>query len=359
MSTNRTDTSSNDLGHVTRRDLLAATTGMAGAYLAMSGLDATAQAAARSADGDSSGRKTAPRDAALARSPKRYDMKKSINLWALPYPDRMSLRECFELAKRAGFDGVEVNFDLDSDISPKASDADLRRIAKTAADIGIAISGVCSYLFWPYPLTADAPKVRARALELASNMIRATHLLGTDNLLIVPGAVFIPWMKDVKPIPLAVCDRRAKEAIAKLVPQAEKLDVHLNIENIFVSGYLMTAGEMNAFVDHFGSDHVHVHFDTGNIMFFQFPEDYIPVLGKRIRNVHLKEYTKRSTDYTAEGFRPLLDGTTNWPAVMDAFDAIGYRGYLTFEYFHAFPHYPEALAYYTSDALDRLLGRKT
>ncbi len=353
MSSDATSGSGEGFNHVTRRDLLAATTGMAGAYLAMSGLDATAQAAVGA--GDSARKK--PDRGELARSPKRYDMKKSINLWALPYPDRMTLRECFELAQRAGFDAVEVNFDLDSDISPQASDADLRKIGRMAHDIGIAISGVCSYLFWPYPLTADDPKTRARALELASNMVRAAHLLGTDNLLIVPGAVFIPWMKDVKPIPLATCDRRAKDAIAQLVPQAEKLGVHINIENIFVSGYLMTAGEMNAFVDHVASDHVHVHFDTGNIMFFQFPEDYIPVLGKRIRNVHLKEYTKRSTDYTAEGFRPLLDGTTDWPAVMEAFDAIGYRGYLTFEYFHAFPHYPEALAYYTSDALDRLLGR--
>ncbi len=295
----------------------------------------------------------------LARSPKTYDMKKSINLWAFPYPDRMSLRECFELAKRAGFDGIEVNFDLDNDLSPRASETDLRAIGKMARDIGIAISGMCTFLYWPYPFTADDPKVRARALELAGQMVRACHLIGTDNLLVVPGAVFIPWMKEVKEIPPAVCDRRAREAVGKLVPQAEALGVHLNIENIFVSGYLMTAGEMNAFVDSFKSDHVHVHFDTGNIMFFQFPQDYIPQLGKRIRNVHLKEYSKRGTDYTIEGFRPLLDGTTDWPAVMAAFDAIGYRGYLTFEYFHPFTHYPEALVYQTSDALDRLLGRET
>ena len=57
-------------------------------------------------------------------------------------------------------------------------------------------------------------------------------------------------------------------------------------------------------------------------------------------------------------FRPLLDGTTDWPAVLDAFDKIGYKGYLTFEYFHPFQHYPEALIYQTSDALDRMLGRK-
>jgi len=330
---------------LTRRDLLAASAGMASAYFAAS--------AAAGEPGE--------RDAAgpLARSGKTYDMKKSINLWAFPYPDRMNLRQCFELAKRAGFDGIEVNFDLENDLSPKASDEDLRAIGKMARDVGIEISGMCTFLYWPYPFTADDPKVRARALELAGNMIRACHLIGTDNLLVVPGAVFIPWMKDVKEIPLAVCDRRAREAVAKLIPQATSLNVHLNIENIFVSGYLMTAAEMNDFVDGFKSDHVLVHFDTGNIMFFQFPQDYIPQLGKRIKNVHLKEYTKKGTDFTIEGFRPLLDGTTDWPAVIEAFDKVGYRGYLTFEYFHPFTHYPEALVYHTSDALDRLLGRTT
>ena len=46
-------------------------------------------------------------------------MKKSINLWAFPYPDRMNLRECLQLAKKAGFDGIERNYDLDNDLSPK------------------------------------------------------------------------------------------------------------------------------------------------------------------------------------------------------------------------------------------------
>ena len=41
-------------------------------------------------------------------SPKRYDMLKSINLWAFPFPDRMNLRECLQMAKDAGFDG-DVN----------------------------------------------------------------------------------------------------------------------------------------------------------------------------------------------------------------------------------------------------------
>jgi hexulose-6-phosphate isomerase len=43
---------------------------------------------------------------------------------------------------------------------------------------------------------------------------------------------------------------------------------------------------------------------------------------------------------------------------MEELDKIGYDGYLTFEYFHPHNHYPEALLYHTSDALDRMLGRK-
>src|SRR5262249_30889859 len=77
-------------------------------------------------------------------SPKRYDMKKSINLWAFPYPQRMNLKECLQLAKDAGFDGVELNYyeEGDYDLSPKAGPEQYAAIRKTAQDIGIAISGV-------------------------------------------------------------------------------------------------------------------------------------------------------------------------------------------------------------------------
>jgi len=300
----------------------------------------------------------APRSDARRASPKRYDMKKSINLWAFPYPERMNLKECLQLAKDAGFDGIELNYDLDNDLSPKSGTREYKDIRKMADQIGIQISGLCSFLFWPYPLTSNDQSKRDRGIELAGKIAQAAHDLGVENVLVVPGAVHIPWRTDHEPVPNDVCDKRARDAIGKLVTSAEKLKVYLNIENIFFNGYLMTPMEMNAFVDSFSSEHVRVHFDTGNIMMFQFPEHWISVLGKRIRNTHFKEFTKKGTDYSLETFRPLLDGTTNWPAVMEALDQSGYRGYLTFEYFHPYLHYPEALVYQTSDSLDRMLGRK-
>lgn len=290
--------------------------------------------------------------------PRRYKMKKSINLWAFPYPDKMTLRQCLQLAKDAGFDGIELNYDLDSELSPKSGTKEFQNIRRMADEIGIQISGVCSFLFWPYPLTSNDPAERARGMELAGKMTQATHDLGTENLLVVPGAVHMPWREDHDPTPNDVCARRAKEAIGKLLPQAERLEVSMNMENIFFNGFLLSPFEMVDFVDSFSSEYVKVHFDTGNIMEYQFPEHWIPILGDRIKNVHLKEFTKNGTDHSLEAFRPLLDGTTNWPAVLDAFDKIGYDGYLTFEYFHPYQHFPEALIYQTADSLDRMLGIK-
>ena len=131
-----------------------------------------------------------------------------------------------------------------------------------------------------------------------------------QNVLVVPGAVHIPWRTDHEPVPNDVCDKRAREAVRILEREAAKLKVFLNIENIFFNGYLMTPMEMNAFVDSFQSEHVRVHFDTGNISMFQFAEHWVPVMGRRIQNIHFKEFTKKGTDYSLETF-PLPVGTTD------------------------------------------------
>jgi len=341
-----TDSQTNILppGHncLTRRNMVKAML----ASTAAASLSRQAPAATAKGDGDP-----------LKGSPKRYAMKKSINQWAFPYPQRMNLEGCLRLAAAAGFDGIELNYDLENDLSPQSGTKDYQAIRRLADKIGIRISGLCSFLFWPYPLTSNDPAKRARGLELAGKIAQAAHDLGVESVLLVPGAVHIPWRDDYEPVRNDICDRRAKEAVGKLVSRAEKLKVFLNVENIFFSGYLMTPMEMNDFVDSFQSEHVKIHFDTGNISIFQHPEHWIPIMGKRIRNTHFKEFSKKSTDYSLETFRPLLDGTTNWPAVLDELDAIGYRGYVTFEYFHPYPHYPEALIYQTSDSLDRILGR--
>src|SRR5689334_8406924 len=141
-------------GALTRRGALKSALFAAGASL---GAAATAQTPAKAA--------SSPDD--RRGSPKKYNVKKSINLWAFPYPQRMNLRECLQLAKDAGFDAIELNYDLENDLSPKSGAKEYAAIRKMADDIGIRISGLCSFLFWPYPLTSNDPVKRERGLELA------------------------------------------------------------------------------------------------------------------------------------------------------------------------------------------------
>ena len=297
-------------GEPDRRELLSFSAFFGSAFLARQGLAAAPAVAAQ---------------ASPASTPVR-GMKKSINLWAFPYPDKWSLQECFQIARDAGFDAVEPNFNLEGEFSAESTDDEIRKVKRMADDAGIAISGVCSFLFWPYSMTHPDAQRRARGIELAGRMADAAALLGTDNLLVVPGAVYAPWLEDPIPVPNDVCERLAKEAVQALIPRARRAGVTINIENIFANGFLFSPQEMAAFVDSFESDTVKVHFDTGNIMQYQFPEHWIPILGKRIKNIHLKEWDKRTQEFNLNTFRTLLDGTTDWPAVIRELEAVGLRG---------------------------------
>src|SRR5260370_26586895 len=124
-----------DAHGVTRRVALQSALAAAGGAAALLGPGVAGGAAPRAA--------LDPRRA----SAKRYDMKKSINLWAFPYPGRMSLKECLQLAKDAGFDGIELNYDLDNDLSPHSGTKEHLAIRKTAESIVLAIIGLCSFLF--------------------------------------------------------------------------------------------------------------------------------------------------------------------------------------------------------------------
>ena len=147
MSDSQEHSGSGRIPRLDRRELLAMSTTFGASFLATQGLMSQAEAAEQEKEIRKASEPTG----------KRYDMKKSINLWALPYPDKISLKECFELAADAGFDGVEVNYNLEGDISPEASEADLKAIGNLARKCGVEISGLCSFLFWPYPLTSNDP----------------------------------------------------------------------------------------------------------------------------------------------------------------------------------------------------------
>jgi len=262
--------------------------------------------------------------------------------------------EAFAEAKRAGFEAVEVCLSDTGDVSLKTTERAAKEIVKVAHDSGIKISSVATGLLWGKPLTASDPKRRAEALAIGRKLIEVAAWLEAGAVLVVPGAVDVFFdpaaeVRDYGPV-----YELATEAIGKLLPEAQAAKVVIGIENVW-NKFLVGPLELMLFVDQFNSKWVGAYFDVGNCMLVGYPEQWIKLLGKRIKRVHFKDF--RRAVGTAPGFCDLLSGDVNWPGVMEALEAVGYEGFVTAEMIPIYQHHPGVLIENTSRAMDAILGR--
>ena len=281
-------------------------------------------------------------------------MKKAINIWS--FPDQEDLRGCIDLAAKAGFEGIELAVAASGLLSPEYDAGKLRSLREYAQDKGIVIHSVAGGLGWDFPFTSDDPAVRDRALDIAVKQLGMAKELGADGVLILPGLVGSEAFGDGSVVRYDIAYDRALDAFRKLAPVAEKLDIQIGVENVW-NRLLLSPMEMRDFVDKIGSSHVGVYFDVGNVLYTGYPEHWIEILGNRIKKVHFKDY--RRSIGTLDGFVDLLSGDVNWPAVMEAFEKVGYSGWASAEMIPAYAHYPEQSIYNTSYAMDKILGRET
>ena len=222
-----------------------------------------------------------------------------------------SMLEKMQAIKEAGFEGVEMMSHMDQDDVLRARDA-----------AGLVIPSVCGKEHWGKPLSHPDPKVREAGLEALKQTLRDAKRYGATSVLLVPGVVN-------KQISYTDAYARSQAEIRKAVPLAEELGVRIAIENVW-NNFLLSPLEAARYVDEFKSPMVGWHFDVGNVINYGWPEHWIPVLGKRIQKLHIKEYSrkKRDTEGLWKGFNvEFLEGDNDWPAVMAALRDIGYSGW--------------------------------
>jgi hexulose-6-phosphate isomerase len=274
-------------------------------------------------------------------------MLKGISRWSLP-PD-MPLDECFRRAKQAGFDGLELSFDGEGDLGFSTTQAEAEAIRRTADTTGIQIAGLATGFLWEHSLTASIPAIRAQGISAVDKMLDIAGWLGVDAILVIPGSVDVFFLPEAEIVPYDVAWDRAREAIESLIPKAETNGVIIGLENVW-NKFLLSPLELRGFIDSFGSERVGSYFDVGNTLLTGYPEHWIPILGKRIARVHVKDFRKAVG--TADGFVDLGEGDVNWPAVMSALRGIGYDGFVTAEMIPAYKHIPDGTLYAASRALD-------
>lgn len=276
-------------------------------------------------------------------------MKKGISIWAFPNQEP---RDCFRMAKRFGYDGIELSFDESSPISPQSAETDLMEIRKAAESHGLSLYSLASGLYWSTSLTAEDPAERERAEQLVRKQLDAAAALGCDTILILPGMVSGLGAADPV-VPYEIVYERAQAALLRLAEYAEKKRVTIGIENVW-NKFLLSPMEMRDFIDRIGSQRVAAYFDVGNVVRDGYPEQWIRILGHRIAKVHFKDY-KRAIG-TISGFVELLAGDVDFAAVMRALREVGYDGWVTAEVFPSNSDF-EAFLRKTSEAMDCILQK--
>ena len=142
------------------------------------------------------------------------------------------------------------------------------------------------------------------------------------SVLLVPGVVRDGVSYDQ-------CWERSIVEIKKAIPLAKELGVKISIENVG-NNFITTPEQATAYLDAINSEWVGWHFDIGNAGHIGpgHAENWINVIGKRINRIHVKDFSAKPTAANVTGARQpkLLDGDTNWPAVMKALDDAPYTG---------------------------------
>ena len=230
----------------------------------------------------------------------------------------MSLNDTLALCQDAGYDAVELTFGEGQDTDINMSDAELQGITTTCEDAGIEISSITAgYADRGNLLSMDATEREKGATSLARGL-EVAGALRVGGILLHPGQLTAEGTYQ------QVWDNLVG-VLKDLAPAAESHDVAIGLENVW-NKFLLSPKEMRDIVDEINSEWVGTYLDTANMMAYGYPEHWIRELGHRIKRVHFKDFSRGTHQFVN-----LLDGDTDWPAVMAEFRIIGYDGYVIHE----------------------------
>jgi L-ribulose-5-phosphate 3-epimerase len=222
-------------------------------------------------------------------------------------PSSMSYADRFKLAREVGFEEVECY--------TTADEREAAEIKKAAESAKLRIHSVMNQAHWKYPLSSGDPSAVAESVKGMETSLRNAALWNADTVLLVPAVVNAETSyKDAW--------TRSQAQIRKMIPLAAKLKVIIAVENVW-NKFLLSPLEFAQYVDEFKSPWVKAYLDVGNMVLYGYPQDWIRTLGKRTVKVHFKDFKfeKGRTEWTA-----LREGQIDWPAVMKAFQEVGYTG---------------------------------
>ena len=94
-------------------------------------------------------------------------MKKGINVWSFP---QGTIKENLTLAKKAGFEGVELALNGTGELSMESTEKEIKEVKKVADDLGLSLYSLSCGLCWDYRLSDDDESNREKAKDMISKL---------------------------------------------------------------------------------------------------------------------------------------------------------------------------------------------
>ena len=110
--------------------------------------------------------------------------------------------------------------------------------------------------------------------------------------------------------------------------------------------------EIKKFLEEIHSEYVGAYFDIGNVMYIGDPSDYIRILGKYIKKIHVSDYRVNQSGLGA--FVDIFAGDVDFIEVIKAIKSIAYNDYLTLEMLPNYSRFPELSICSNKPAMDKL-----
>lgn len=275
-------------------------------------------------------------------------MKTAVSFYT--FGQDVDIREACEHAKKAGYDGVEPCIAENGQLNMKTTEKQLLEMRRMINDMGLEVASVGAWNMWEHNLAGNDERDAFIASDIAKKQVECAQTLGADAVLIVPGWVGTSFAPGIVRYDQAY--ENAQKRLAALAPFAEAAGVNLAVENVW-NKFLLSPLEMRRFLDEINSEYVGAYFDVGNIIYIGYPDQWIEILGKRIKRLHFCD--ARFEQAGLGMFVDLFEGDVDFYKVMAAAKAIGYDSWATVEFLPNYKIFPYQSIYNARMSLQRLL----
>jgi len=225
-------------------------------------------------------------------------------------PSEWSFDELLKKCRELGYEAVELVIRDTGELNLDTEPAQLARMAAEAQAAGVELASV-ALLAGSVNIMSNDAAIRSAAMVAIERGLHVTQALGVDTMLITPGTLGPDCHYDEAYF-------NALTSLRALAPTVEEIGVNLALEYVW-NWFLVSPLEYRRFLDDVDCPLIGFYFDSGNMVIQGYPEQWVSILGRHIKKVHLKDF--RRSD---QSWPPLTEGDVDFPAVMAELRNIGY-----------------------------------